>query len=101
MPKTILITGGAGFVGSSLGIRLKGQYPEYQVIAFDNLKRRGSELNLARLRAAGISWENRKAGVSKLKINEMGTRYFFILLYCLIEKYFSRGDFKKKEDQQL
>lgn len=47
------------------------------------------------------SWENRKAGVSKLKINEMGSRYFFILLYCLIEKYFSRGDFKKKEDQQL
>lgn len=44
------------------------------------------------------SWENRKTGVSKLKINEMGSRYFFILLYCLIEKYFSRGDFKKKED---
>lgn len=42
------------------------------------------------------SWTNRKAGESKLKIREMGTRYFFILLYCLIEKYFSRGDFKKK-----
>ena len=44
------------------------------------------------------SWTNRKAGESKLKIREMGTRYFFILLYCLIEKYFSRGDFKKKWD---
>jgi len=43
------------------------------------------------------SWENRKTGTSKLKINEMGSRYFFILLYCLIEKYFSRGDFKKKQ----
>jgi dolichol-phosphate mannosyltransferase len=42
------------------------------------------------------SWTNRKTGESKLKIREMGTRYFFIILYCLIEKYFSRGDFKKK-----
>lgn len=44
------------------------------------------------------SWRNRKFGVSKLKIQEMGTRYFFILLYCLIEKYFSKNDFKKKWD---
>lgn len=42
------------------------------------------------------SWTNRKHGVSKLKIREMGSRYLFILLYCLIEKYFSRQDFKKK-----
>lgn len=42
------------------------------------------------------SWTNRKHGVSNLKIREMGSRYFFILLYCLIEKFFSRGDFKKK-----
>ena len=42
------------------------------------------------------SWTNRKSGESKLKIREMGSRYFFILLYCLIEKYFSRGDFSKK-----
>ncbi len=42
------------------------------------------------------SWHNRKSGVSKLKIKEMGSRYLFILLYCLIERYFSRGDFKKK-----
>jgi dolichol-phosphate mannosyltransferase len=41
------------------------------------------------------SWTNRKYGESKLKIKEMGSRYFFILVYCLIEKYFSRGDFKK------
>lgn len=40
-------------------------------------------------------WYNRKAGESKLKIKEMGSRYFFILLYCLIEKYFSQGDYKK------
>jgi dolichol-phosphate mannosyltransferase len=42
------------------------------------------------------SWTNRKTGVSKLKIKEMGSRYFFILLYCLIEKFFSRGDYQKK-----
>jgi dolichol-phosphate mannosyltransferase len=42
------------------------------------------------------SWTNRKHGVSNLKIREMGSRYFFILLYCLIEKFFSRGDFKKQ-----
>ena len=42
------------------------------------------------------SWRNRKAGESKLKVKEMGSRYFFVLLYCFIEKYFSRGDFKKK-----
>jgi dolichol-phosphate mannosyltransferase len=41
-------------------------------------------------------WVNRKHGVSNLKIKEMGSRYFFILLYCLIEKSFSQGDFKKK-----
>jgi dolichol-phosphate mannosyltransferase len=42
------------------------------------------------------SWQNRKHGTSNLKIREMGSRYFFIVLYCLIEKYFSKGDFKKK-----
>ena len=42
------------------------------------------------------SWTNRKYGVSKLKLREMGSRYFFILMYCLIEKYFSKGDFIKK-----
>jgi dolichol-phosphate mannosyltransferase len=41
------------------------------------------------------SWRNRKTGESKLKMREMGSRYFFIYLYCLIEKFFSRGDFKK------
>lgn len=41
------------------------------------------------------SWRNRKYGESKLKIKEMGSRYFFILAYCFIEKYFSRGDYKK------
>jgi CDP-paratose 2-epimerase len=51
---TILITGGAGFAGSNLAIKLKENYPHYTIIAFDNLKRRGSELNLPRLKAKDI-----------------------------------------------
>lgn len=52
----ILITGGAGFVGSSLAIALKTNYPDYQLFALDNLKRRGSELNLSRLKKAGVEF---------------------------------------------
>lgn len=43
-----------------------------------------------------ISWENRKHGVAKLKIREMGSRYFFICAYIWLEKYFSRGDYRRK-----
>ena len=43
-----------------------------------------------------ISWKNRKHGVPKLKISEMGSRYFFICAYVLLEKYFSRGDYQRK-----
>lgn len=41
-------------------------------------------------------WTNRAVGQSNLKIKEMGSRYFFIILYCLVEKWLSRGDYKKK-----
>jgi dolichol-phosphate mannosyltransferase len=43
-----------------------------------------------------ISWQNRKHGVAKLKIKEMGSRYFFICMYVWLEKYFSRGDYRRK-----
>jgi CDP-paratose 2-epimerase len=49
----ILITGGAGFVGSALAIQIKTNYPTYEVICLDNLKRKGSELNLPRLAKVG------------------------------------------------
>jgi dolichol-phosphate mannosyltransferase len=42
-----------------------------------------------------ITWRNRRHGVAKLKIKEMGSRYLFIVLYVWLEKYFSRGDYKK------
>lgn len=40
-------------------------------------------------------WINRKTGESKLKIKEMGSRYLFIVLYCLLEKWLSRGDYHR------
>ena len=43
-----------------------------------------------------ISWRNRRYGVAKLKIKEMGSRYFFICAYVWLEKYFSRGDYRRK-----
>jgi dolichol-phosphate mannosyltransferase len=43
-----------------------------------------------------ISWRNRRHGVAKLKIKEMGSRYFFICAYVWLEKYFSRGDYRRK-----
>ena len=42
-----------------------------------------------------ITWRNRRHGIAKLKIKEMGSRYLFIVLYVWLEKYFSRGDYKK------
>jgi dolichol-phosphate mannosyltransferase len=42
-----------------------------------------------------ITWRNRRAGVSKLRIKEMGSRYLFIAVYCWLEKYFSHGDYKR------
>jgi dolichol-phosphate mannosyltransferase len=42
-----------------------------------------------------ITWRNRRTGVAKLKIQEMGSRYLFICLYMWLEKYLSRGDYKK------
>ena len=43
-----------------------------------------------------VTWRNRRYGAAKLKIKEMGSRYFFIVAYVWLEKYFSRGDFKSK-----
>lgn len=52
----ILITGGCGFVGSNLAIKLKTEYPSVKVIAMDNLYRSGSELNIPRLKNSCIDF---------------------------------------------
>ena len=44
-----------------------------------------------------ITWRNRRTGIAKLKIREMGSRYLFIIFYVWLEKYFSRGDYLKSE----
>jgi CDP-paratose 2-epimerase len=54
MPKSILVTGGAGFAGSHLCLALRRDFADAHVTALDNLKRSGSELNLQRLRIAGV-----------------------------------------------
>src|SRR5687767_5491172 len=54
----ILVTGGAGFVGSNLASFFKRDNPDAAVVAFDNLRRRGSELALPRLRDAGVEFRH-------------------------------------------
>src|SRR5215472_6138903 len=54
----ILITGGAGFVGSHLALSFKREKPASTVIALDNLKRRGSELSLRRLASGGVQFRH-------------------------------------------
>jgi dolichol-phosphate mannosyltransferase len=46
-----------------------------------------------------ITWTNRKTGISKLKIREMGSRYLFIVLSILLEKMLSRGDYVRQHSK--
>jgi CDP-paratose 2-epimerase len=54
--RRVLVTGGAGFVGANLAVAIAARHAEWEVLALDNLSRRGSELNLPRLRAAGVQF---------------------------------------------
>ena len=44
-----------------------------------------------------VTWTNRRRGVSKLRIHEMGSRYAFIILYVWLEHHLSRGDYRRKD----
>jgi len=54
--KSILITGGCGFIGSNLATLLKAKYPLSKITSFDNLIRKGSELNIERLKERGVEF---------------------------------------------
>jgi dolichol-phosphate mannosyltransferase len=43
------------------------------------------------------SWTNRAAGESKLQLQEMGSRYLFIVLYVFLEHHLTRGDYRRRE----
>jgi dolichol-phosphate mannosyltransferase len=47
-----------------------------------------------------ITWRNRRTGLAKLKIREMGSRYFFMVAYVWLEKYFSRGDYRRQDHDE-
>jgi len=53
---SVLVTGGAGFVGSHVSVGLAEKHPDWEITALDNLRRRGSEYNLERLRAGGVKY---------------------------------------------
>ena len=52
----ILVTGGAGFIGSNTCLALRNAFPNASVTAMDNLYRKGSELNVTRVENAGVSF---------------------------------------------
>lgn len=54
----VLITGGAGFIGGNVALGLAARHPEWDLLAVDNLRRRGGELNLPRLREAGVGFQH-------------------------------------------
>jgi CDP-paratose 2-epimerase len=52
----VLVTGGAGFVGANLAVGFAERHPDWEIVALDNLRRRGAEMNLPRLRDAGVAF---------------------------------------------
>jgi CDP-paratose 2-epimerase len=80
-PESILVTGGAGFVGSSLALHLKGRYPRTRVVCLDNLHRHGSKLNVPRLQNAGVEFIRGDIRFAK----EFPTGPFEFILECSAE----------------
>ncbi|HEY6878691.1 MAG TPA: NAD-dependent epimerase/dehydratase family protein [Polyangiales bacterium] len=80
--REVVITGGAGFVGSSLAIGLATRHPSWRIRAFDNLKRRGSELTLPRLAAHGVRFVHGDVR-SPADLSDLGA--FDLLIDCAAE----------------
>src|SRR3712207_1379579 len=81
--RDILITGGAGFVGSNLAIWLRKAYPDLPIVAADNLRRRGSEANLPRLREHGIEFVH--CDIRNPEDLDFGERPIDLILECSAE----------------
>jgi CDP-paratose 2-epimerase len=81
-PRRVLVTGGAGFVGASLSLALAGRHADWEVVALDNLRRRGSELNLPRLRDAGVEFVH---GDVREPSDLLGLGRFDALIECSAE----------------
>jgi CDP-paratose 2-epimerase len=79
--KKLLITGGAGFVGSNLAMTLRKAFPEIEIVAMDNLYRRGSELNVPRLEKVGVKFH--KGDVRDA--NGFPSGVFDVLIECSAE----------------
>lgn len=86
--KKILIPGGSGFVGANLAILLKAQLESVEITCFDNLKRRGSEQNLARLRDAGVAFVH---GDIRNREDFDGLAAFDLLIDCSAEASVQAG----------
>lgn len=85
---TVLITGGAGFVGSNLAIGLVRAEPGFQVVVLDNLRRRGSELNLQRFNREGVKFVH---GDVRNREDIEACGKFDILLDCSAEPSVNSG----------
>jgi dolichol-phosphate mannosyltransferase len=44
-----------------------------------------------------VTWRNRQRGASKLRLQEMGSRYLFIILYVWLEHHLSHGDYRRRD----
>ncbi len=80
--RKILIVGGAGFVGSNLAVNFKRAFADTRILAFDNLKRRGSELNLPRLREHGVEFHH---GDVRCREDLRSVPEFDLLIDCCAE----------------
>ena len=86
--KMIVITGGAGFVGSGLALRFKRDRPSVKIIAIDNLYRRGSELAIARLKNAGIEFMH---GDVRCREDLSHIEHFDLMIECSAEPSVKAG----------
>jgi CDP-paratose 2-epimerase len=78
----VLVTGGAGFVGSSVAVHLARTRPDLAVVALDNLHRRGSEITLTRLTDAGVAFVH---GDIRIREDLESAGAFDVMIECSAE----------------